>query len=65
MPLRPGVVIHASNPSIWKTEVDLCKSIQPGATLGVPGQPQLPSETLSQKRVNEWGLETQLSCLEH
>jgi hypothetical protein len=49
--LGPGVVAHAFNPSTWEAEAGGFLSSRPAwSTEGVPAQPELHRETLSQKK---------------
>ena len=47
---RPGVLAHTCNPSTQEAEEDRWASL--GNTAGIPGQPELYDETLSQKQIN-------------
>lgn len=44
------MVVHASNPTTWEVEQDLCDFKPAWTTQRVPGQPQLFSETLDFKK---------------
>jgi hypothetical protein len=47
---KPGVVVHAFNPSTWEAEAGGFLSLRPAwSTEWVPGQPGLHRETLSRK----------------
>jgi hypothetical protein len=48
---KPGMVAHTFNPSTWRTEAGGFLSSRPAwSTKGVPGQPGIYRETLSQKQ---------------
>jgi len=53
------VVAHAFNPSTWEAEADGFLSSRPAwSTEGVPGQPGLYRETLSQKNKTKQNKQT-------
>ena len=53
---EPGMVAHAYNPSTWEAEAGESVQVrdQPGLQKWAQGQPELHSETLSQKDKKKW-----------